>query len=593
MLGRAVQDHHPGFPGLKGTTLSQHYANAKASPLKPVSAGALNSTLPVWPQSSNPLKRSASQANSIDSGYITQDVVTTKKTMQDLTQPSASRMGKLHDTVFFDENDFDDDANIDLDEDLLPSPSKETSSLQSSRALLPDPSRKKAAKPHTPVSSTPLAWSSSPLSHHQMPPPLAPPPRVSSNPPSSLPSEEAQAPNNTKRRTLPWIEEQERGGHDRLERFDHEIENLTDRYSTAERARFEKTVKRRKASEANPLHEELAGADPTNVGPPRTRHSGERGSELNGKGMPDFIRDKIKKAREERAEKKTLYTPLPKDKGTSRYPWNTTASAVKQQQKELRQVQRKVKNLEGDQIAKSNQKKKKETVAKVFLSEEQRSVLDLVSEKGKSVFFTGSAGTGKSVLLREIIKVVRDKHKREADRVAVTASTGLAACNVGGVTLHSFAGIGLGKEAVPELVKKIKRNQKAKNRWMRTRVLIVDEISMVDGDLFDKLESIARSIRNNGRPFGGIQLVITGDFFQLPPVPDYGRVAKFSFDAATWNTSIEHTIGLTQVFRQKDPGTPHRMIFEGNANDASLCEYAERNETGKADAEIDQCVSST
>lgn len=129
-----------------------------------------------------------------------------------------------------------------------------------------------------------------------------------------------------------------------------------------------------------------------------------------------------------------------------------------------------------------------------------------------------------------------------------------------GVTLHSFAGIGLGKEAVPELVKKIKRNQKAKQRWLRTKVLIIDEISMVDGDLFDKLEAIARSIRSNGRPFGGIQLVITGDFFQLPPVPDYGRVSKFSFDAATWNTSIEHTIGLSQVFRQKDPGASAHAI---------------------------------
>jgi len=165
-----------------------------------------------------------------------------------------------------------------------------------------------------------------------------------------------------------------------------------------------------------------------------------------------------------------------------------------------------------------------------------------------------AVGTGKSVLMREIITNLRKKYAREPDRVAVTASTGLAACNVGGVTLHSFGGIGLGKEAAPELVKKIRRNQKAKNRWMRTKVLIVDEISMVDGDLFDKLEAIARTIRNNGRPFGGIQLVITGDFFQLPPVPDYGKVSKFAFDAATWATSIEHTIGLTQVFRQKDPG---------------------------------------
>lgn len=76
---------------------------------------------------------------------------------------------------------------------------------------------------------------------------------------------------------------------------------------------------------------------------------------------------------------------------------------------------------------------------------------------------------------------------------------------------------------------------------------------MVDGDLFDKLEEIARRVRNNGRPFGGIQLVVTGDFFQLPPVPeDNKRQAKFAFSAATWNTCIQHTILLTHVFRQKD-----------------------------------------
>jgi ATP-dependent DNA helicase PIF1 len=84
--------------------------------------------------------------------------------------------------------------------------------------------------------------------------------------------------------------------------------------------------------------------------------------------------------------------------------------------------------------------------------------------------------------------------------------------------------------------------------------LIIDEVSMVDADLFDKLEGIARQIRGNGRPFGGIKLVVTGDFFQLPPVPDNGKLAKFAFDAETWNTCIGHTIGLTQVFRQRDEG---------------------------------------
>ncbi|PQE33587.1 hypothetical protein CJF32_00003466 [Rutstroemia sp. NJR-2017a WRK4] len=206
--------------------------------------------------------------------------------------------------------------------------------------------------------------------------------------------------------------------------------------------------------------------------------------------------------------------------------------------------------------ADAHSSKKNVKLSPIQLTDEQNRVKELVVNQGKSVFFTGSAGTGKSVLMRAIIAALKKKYVREADRVAVTASTGLAACNIGGVTLHSFGGIGLGKEDIPTLLKKIKRNQKAKNRWLRTKVLIVDEISMVDGDLFDKLEAIARGMRNNGRPFGGIQLVITGDFFQLPPVPDQSqksRGVKFAFDAATWNTAIHHTIGLTEVFRQKDP----------------------------------------
>jgi ATP-dependent DNA helicase PIF1 len=240
-------------------------------------------------------------------------------------------------------------------------------------------------------------------------------------------------------------------------------------------------------------------------------------------------------------------------------PWNTTASAVKEQQRKFKDKQKAAKKIDEAALdaLEDHYNRRKAAIAPITLSEEQQRVLDLVVKQQKSVFFTGSAGTGKSVLMRAIIAELRKKYIKEPDRIAVTASTGLAACNIGGVTLHSYGGIGLGKEDVPALVKKIKRNQKAKNRWLRTKILIIDEISMVDGDLFDKLEGIARAMRNNGRPFGGIQLVITGDFFQLPPVPDYdnkARGAKFAFDATTWPTAIHHTIGLTEVFRQKDPG---------------------------------------
>lgn len=194
----------------------------------------------------------------------------------------------------------------------------------------------------------------------------------------------------------------------------------------------------------------------------------------------------------------------------------------------------------------------KKRVNKIFLSQEQRKVLHMVVEEGKNVFFTGSAGTGKSVLLREIIKELRRKHAKRPDSVAVTASTGIAACNIGGVTIHSFAGIGLGKEPTAQLVSKIRKNRKAAARWARTQVLIIDEVSMVDPALFDKLEEVARLIRKKpDKPFGGIQVVITGDFFQLPPVNPGGSVT-FAFDAQSWHKVVQHKVNLTQVFRQKD-----------------------------------------
>lgn len=194
----------------------------------------------------------------------------------------------------------------------------------------------------------------------------------------------------------------------------------------------------------------------------------------------------------------------------------------------------------------------KVSVGKVFLSKEQRAVHERVVEHGKSVFFTGSAGTGKSVVLREIIKGLRNKFATKTDAVAVTASTGIAACNIGGVTLHSFAGCGLGLEPVEALVTKVKRNRKGASRWMRTSVLIVDEISMVDPDFLDKLNQLGQIIRKSPKPFGGIQVIMTGDFFQLPPVNKSNTATRYAFDAKCWGELVQESICLTQVFRQKD-----------------------------------------
>ncbi|KIJ55800.1 hypothetical protein M422DRAFT_151421 [Sphaerobolus stellatus SS14] len=189
-------------------------------------------------------------------------------------------------------------------------------------------------------------------------------------------------------------------------------------------------------------------------------------------------------------------------------------------------------------------------VPRIFLSNEQQQILKLV-EEGNNVFFTGSAGTGKSVLLREIITLLRKKYKTSPDAVAVTASTGIAACNIGGTTLHSFGGFGLDNDTPERLATRVKRNRKSSTRWLRTKVLIIDEISMVEADLFDKLAQIACIMRKNNKVFGGIQLIVCGDFFQLPPVVKGGQV-KFAFEAQKWGECIQRTFNLTKVFRQKD-----------------------------------------
>jgi ATP-dependent DNA helicase PIF1 len=209
------------------------------------------------------------------------------------------------------------------------------------------------------------------------------------------------------------------------------------------------------------------------------------------------------------------------------------------------------------------------------LSPEQKAVL-VAFKQGKNIFFTGSAGTGKSYLLTRIIKACR------ASEIAVTAPTGLAAVsiwvvslfrqalvcssvcvvsrfsqvNVGGITIHSFAGVGYGEGLVSDLINKVKNNRTVSKRWKKTKVsfsllsfsflflfnsssfqtLIIDEISMLSPDLFDKLDAIAKAVRKSERPFGGVQLILCGDFFQLPPVTKGKVVDRFCFDARTWNT---------------------------------------------------------
>ena len=179
--------------------------------------------------------------------------------------------------------------------------------------------------------------------------------------------------------------------------------------------------------------------------------------------------------------------------------------------------------------------------------------------RGESLFLTGAAGTGKSFLLKFIIQELR---KRHGDCVAVTAPTGIAAINVGGITIHSFAGIGHGRGTQQEILQKVKKNSKARKNWLQTKCLVVDEISMLSSDAFDLLDFIGQNMRPLcGRgPFGGLQLILCGDFFQLPPVHDH----NFAFQSEAWRAAglAKGSVVLRHQHRQGNDPTFAMMLNE-------------------------------
>lgn len=190
------------------------------------------------------------------------------------------------------------------------------------------------------------------------------------------------------------------------------------------------------------------------------------------------------------------------------------------------------------------------------LSHEQTLAFDAVRE-GKNVFLTGGGGTGKTFLINAIYRDMPRLRVRETGlgvKVCVTALTGCAAILLGphAKTVHSWAGIGLGKDTVENHVSMIRKNGRAKKNWAYTDILVIDEISMMPPDLFEKLDKIGRIMRRCPHtPFGGIQLALCGDFLQLPPVIKGGDL-KFCFESPLWNDTVEFEIELTEIHRQTD-----------------------------------------
>lgn len=183
------------------------------------------------------------------------------------------------------------------------------------------------------------------------------------------------------------------------------------------------------------------------------------------------------------------------------------------------------------------------------LSDEQKVVVAAL-DAGRNIFLTGVGGTGKTYCLGAWLAALAGKK-----RVAVTASTGIAALNLGGQTIHSWTGFGIGEKKVEELVMSIRWQDYAAPRMREADVLVLDEVSMISARHLNAFDMLCRHARCCEESFGGLQVVLVGDFGQLPPVSKGDAPPeKFAFRAAAWRGANLEVHELREVRRQSEAG---------------------------------------
>jgi GTPase SAR1 family protein len=178
----------------------------------------------------------------------------------------------------------------------------------------------------------------------------------------------------------------------------------------------------------------------------------------------------------------------------------------------------------------------------------QTEALDIL-KLGYNVFLTGPAGSGKTHLLNKYINFLKDNYVD----VGITASTGIAATHMGGTTIHSWTGMGIKDSLNRGDLEELKSRKYLRDRFERTQVLVIDEVSMLHHFRLDLIDEICRYMKNNNAPFGGLQIILCGDFFQLPPIARFGEpIAQFAYEAEIWKEANFKICYLEEQHRQTD-----------------------------------------
>ena len=171
-----------------------------------------------------------------------------------------------------------------------------------------------------------------------------------------------------------------------------------------------------------------------------------------------------------------------------------------------------------------------------------------ILKSGKNVFITGSAGTGKTYLLNLYTKYLKERRVYPA----IVAPTGIAASHLGGQTIHSFFALGIRENIDEGYVEFLMEKKYLKTRFSKLKLLIIDEVSMVSPELFSAMDLVLRGFKGVDAPFGGVQVVISGDFFQLPPVSKQPKEKRFAWQSPSWKALELQTCYLEEKFRQDD-----------------------------------------